>query len=113
MLSKGAQEMMAWCAAGCPLPDDPVKKGPEKRAADAANVPRDIPANEVDRSRAELVAMLKELARIEDWPRSFLREIIAMGLNQSVDGLMGDLDYFRDRLTAARAGDDLTNRGCK
>ncbi|CAN0624347.1 protein of unknown function [Burkholderia multivorans] len=104
MLSKGAQEMMAWCAAGCPLPDDaPKPSKPAKRPPDAANDLRDIPADEVDQMRAELVAMLQELARIEDWPVSFLREIIAAGIKQPVDGLIGDIDYFRNRLTAARA----------
>jgi hypothetical protein len=129
MLSKGALEMIAWCAAGCPLPGDepkqdgtPVRVDPVPDAADDADYPADctgalidpdggaflpwgpyLSPDDVRRMRAELIGQIEELSGLECWPDSYRDEVLTAAVRGPLSALMPDLHHFTGRLSAARA----------
>jgi hypothetical protein len=129
MLSNGSLEMIAWCAAGCPLPgeqpkhDKLVKIDHERGVAnDPASLPDDCIGSLIDpdggvylpwgpylspddarRMRGELVVMIEELARLECWPRSLLDEVLTAAVRGPLSALMPDLHHFKEQLATARA----------
>jgi hypothetical protein len=128
MLSKGALEMIAWCAAGCPLPSDERKPEPvrDDPVPDAPNDPAIIPADcigalidpdggrylpwgprlspeDVRLLRADLGAVITELATLEGWSRATLDEVLAGARWVSGATLVSDVGYFGQRLLVVRA----------
>ncbi|WP_175579044.1 hypothetical protein [Paraburkholderia dokdonensis] len=121
--------MMAWCAAGCPLDDTQVS--PENPATPdgsvvAANEPAYSPDNcagaqndpaggpylpwgpylaaeNVRSLRAELAAMIDEIARAEAWPPERYADTKARAINGPLSDLLANVEYFKARVIERRA----------
>jgi hypothetical protein len=65
-------------------------------------VPR-LSTDEVQRMRAELVAMIEEIASLECWPAQTREDVLTRAIRGPVTDLLLNLAYFTERLSEARA----------
>ena len=125
MLSKGARDMIAWCAAGCPLPGEAARADfghslddeadgsfaddcigalvhPESRAAYLPWNARPASAD-VRRMLDELRVMIGELATLECWPLERHNEILSRAMRGPLADLMPNFWYFSRRIAEKHA----------
>ncbi|MBB5420799.1 TubC N-terminal docking domain-related protein [Paraburkholderia atlantica] len=75
----------------------------EKQAAEFWPWAPYLTAADVERFRAELVAMVERLADLEQWPDEHRDDVLARAIRGPLADLLPNLHHFNDRLTEATA----------